>query len=167
VSNVLIGIIGVILFIGLALAGALILGDDFINASASSKAAAVTNQLQQGVQAVTMFQVKTGRTLTPGEYNSQGAALLVPRFLRTMPVNTTGGSGIFAQDISGSTTTGRAYILVATLPREAASKRICEAAAEAAGTVPGDASLSMQHKGIGCGYSPSDPLYWVVYANIF
>jgi hypothetical protein len=167
VSNVLIGIIGVILFIGLALAGALILGDDFSTASASSKAAAVTAQLQQGTQGVTMFQLKTGRTMTAGEYNTQGSTLLTPRFLKIMPMNPSGGSAVFAQDITGSTTTGRAYILVATLPREAASKRICEAAAEAAGTTPGNASLSMQHKGIGCGFSPSDPLYYVIYANIF
>ena len=166
-SNVLIGIIGVILFIGLALAGALILGYDFLGASASSRAAAVTSQLQQGVQAISMYQLKTGRTMTAGDYNNSGQTLLTPRFLKTMPVNASGGTAVFAQDVSGGLGTGRAYILVATMPRDATGKRICEAAAEAAGTTPGDASLSMQHKGIGCGFSPSDPLYHVVYANIF
>ncbi len=166
-SNVLIGIIGVILFIGLALAGALILGDDFTNASAASKAAVITSQLQQGVQGIGMYQLKTGRAMSAGEYNTQGASLLVPRFLKTMPVNTTKGPDIFAQDVTGSTTTGNVYVLAAILPRQSSSKAICEAAAEAAGNTPGNAAASMQHKGIGCGYSPQDPLYWVVYANTF
>lgn len=166
-SNVLIGIIGVILFIGLALAGALILGDDFKGASASSRAAAVTSQLQQGVQAIAMYELKTGRTMSAGDFNDNGAALLVPRFLKTMPVNTTGGTRIFAQDVSGGVGTGRAYILVATMPRDATAMRVCEAAAEAAGTTPGNAYQSMQHKGIGCGFAPQDPLYAVVYANIY
>jgi len=166
-SNVLIGIIGVILFIGLALAGALILGDDFMSASAASKAAAVTSQLQQGVQGITMYQLKTGRMMSAGDYNTRGAALLTPRFLKTMPINPTRGQDVFAQDVTGSTTNGNVYVLVATLPRETSSKAICEAAAEAAGNTPGNAYASMQHKGIGCGYAPQDPLYWVVYANVY
>jgi hypothetical protein len=85
-SNVLIGIIGVILFIGLALAGALILGDDFRTAGTSSKAAAAVQQIQQIQSAVEMWRLKTGRqTVANGTTD-----FLVPRFLKVVPVNPTG-----------------------------------------------------------------------------
>ena len=82
-SNVLIGIIGVILFIGLALAGALILGDDFRTASSSSQAAAIVSQLQQTQSAIEMWRLKTGqRTIM-----TQDTSFLVPRFLKTPATN--------------------------------------------------------------------------------
>jgi hypothetical protein len=88
-SNVLIGIIGVILFIGLALAGALILGDDFKSASSSSQGAAIMSQLKQASDAADMYRLKTGRSNVP----STDTAFLVPRFLKTPAVNmTTAGS---------------------------------------------------------------------------
>ncbi len=84
-SNVLIGIIGVILFIGLALAGALILGDDFRTASSSSQAAAIVGQIQQTTSAIEMYRLKTGvRSIM-----TQDTSFLVPRFLKTPAVNTT------------------------------------------------------------------------------
>lgn len=79
-SNVLIGIIGVILFIGLALAGALILGDDFSSANNQSKAARVVQTLQQVASAANMYKLKTGRPLY-----EEDNALLVPRFLKAYP----------------------------------------------------------------------------------
>jgi hypothetical protein len=82
-SNVLIGIIGVILFIGLALAGALILGDDFKSASSSSQAAAVVSQLQQTQSAIEMWRLKTGQR----QIMTQDTSFLVPRFLKTRAVN--------------------------------------------------------------------------------
>ena len=78
-SNVLIGIIGVILFIGLALAGALILGDDFRTASSSSKAAAHISQISQIAHAASMYELKTGRRVP----DSASPNMLVPRFLKT------------------------------------------------------------------------------------
>lgn len=84
-SNVLIGIIGVILFIGLALAGALILGDDFRSASTTSEAAAVTSQLQQVQSAIEMYRLKTGQRNIP----NQNTSFLVPRFLKVAAVNPT------------------------------------------------------------------------------
>ena len=78
-SNVLIGIIGVILFIGLALAGALILGDDFRTASSSSQAAAAISQIQQIQAATEMWRLKTGQSMI---FN-QNTAFLQPRFLKT------------------------------------------------------------------------------------
>jgi hypothetical protein len=84
-SNVLIGIIGVILFIGLALAGALILGDDFKSASSSSQAAALMAQLKQAADAAEMRRLKLGVGTTPATETS----FLVPRFLKTPAVNPT------------------------------------------------------------------------------
>lgn len=85
-SNVLIGIIGVILFIGLALAGALILGDDFKSASNSTQAAATISQIQQTVSAIEMWRLKTGQSLVM----NGTTAFLTPRFLKTPAVNPTG-----------------------------------------------------------------------------
>ena len=84
-SNVLIGIIGVILFIGLALAGALILGDDFRSASNTSQAAALMSQMKQAADAADMFKVKTGAAYVPAIETD----FLVPRFLKTPAVNPT------------------------------------------------------------------------------
>ena len=78
-SNVLIGIIGVILFIGLALAGALILGDDFKSASSSTIAATLMSQMKQAADAADMRKLKLGKAYTP----SMGTSFLVPRFLKT------------------------------------------------------------------------------------
>ena len=83
-SNVLIGIIGVILFIGLALAGALILGDDFKSASSASQAASVMSQLKQATDAADMRKLKLGVSYTP----SIPTDFLVSRFLKTPAVNT-------------------------------------------------------------------------------
>lgn len=84
-SNVLIGIIGVILFIGLALAGALILGDDFRTASSASQAASVMSQLKQTADAADMRKLKLGVAYSP----SIPSDFLVPRFLKSPAVNTT------------------------------------------------------------------------------
>jgi hypothetical protein len=82
-SNVLIGIIGVILFIGLALAGALILGDDFRSASNGSKAAALMSQIKQAADASEMRRLKLGVSTTP----STTTEFLIPRFLKVAAFN--------------------------------------------------------------------------------
>jgi hypothetical protein len=82
-SNVLIGIIGVILFIGLALAGALILGDDFLAASNSTQASTLVSRMKQTADAIEMYRLKTGRSQVP----VTSVAFLMPRFLKTMPIN--------------------------------------------------------------------------------
>jgi hypothetical protein len=165
-SNVLIGIIGVILFIGLALAGALILGDDFRSVSASSKASSMTAQIQQVAAAINMYNLKTGRTMTAAEYTSGAQTLLVPRFLKTLPVNVSGG-GLQVQDSSGNNSTAnRAYIVAADLPRQLSSKAICQAAAEAMGREIENGYFSMVQGTNGCVYSSADPLYFAIYTKI-
>lgn len=83
-SNVLIGIIGVILFIGLALAGALVLGDDFKESKLDAQAAQQISQLQQAAQAAAMYKLKSGR-----EVYSTEVDFLIPRYLSTHPINVT------------------------------------------------------------------------------
>jgi hypothetical protein len=84
-ANVLIGIIGVILFIGLALAGALFLGDQFKKATARTNASIVIGQIAQMSQAVEMYRLKTG-IASP---TCQTVDFLVPRFLKSVPVSPT------------------------------------------------------------------------------
>ena len=168
-SNVLIGIIGVILFIGLALAGALILGSDFLSASAASKAAATTAQLQQAAQAITMRNVKTGAVMTANEFNTVGQSLLVPRFLKSMPVNPTGGPAIFAQDQQARTVgsdTGPVYVLGMIMPRETRSRTICEAIADSTGKSMEDGAVQMVKGNVGCTYASTDALYYAAYVNV-
>ena len=85
-SNVLIGIIGVILFIGLALAGALFLGPRFQEATSNSQAAAMMTQLKQVSDAVDMWKLKTGQA----SFSNQDTTFLVPRFLKSVATNPSG-----------------------------------------------------------------------------
>jgi len=103
-SNVLIGIIGVILFIGLALAGALILGSDFLVASSSSKAAAIVQGLQQSSDAYAMNTLKTGAPVSADQGGSLIDILIAGRRLKSRPVNpfnTVGSGGIYGADDVG------------------------------------------------------------------
>jgi hypothetical protein len=83
-SNVLIGIIGVILFIGLALAGALFLGPRFQSASNDAKAAAMMQAVSQLVHARTLWTLENGQ---PYAGNPAG---LTPQYLKSVPVNPSG-----------------------------------------------------------------------------
>lgn len=105
-SNVLIGIIGVILFIGLALAGALILGDDFRSASRDSKATALVTQMQQVSQALEMYRLKTGSDF-PSYVQVNTDARMIPRFLKTPYVEPEGRGWPVVYDFTG----GRYVIL--------------------------------------------------------
>jgi len=82
-SNVLIGIIGVILFIGLALAGALFLGPRFQQATSNSDAAAVMTSIKQAIDGAEMWRIQEGRTYIP----STNTAFLTPGYLKSVPVN--------------------------------------------------------------------------------
>jgi hypothetical protein len=165
-SNVLIGIIGVILFIGLALAGTLILGDDFKSASRSSKITASVAQLKQVVDAVNMYNLKTGRRLMPKDYNVNEGAILRPRFLATKPVTPLSAVPVYLLDEFGREDYP-AYVAIVLLPRDPSSKAVCEELAEMYGKKPEDAYYVMPKTGVGCAYSSQDPLHWSLYADIF
>jgi hypothetical protein len=99
-SNVLIGIIGVILFIGLALAGALILGDDFKSSNAESKAAAISSMMQQSAQAINMYQLKTGQVLASAHAGAFATAI-GPRFIKSKPTNPVNGNDFLVNNQGG------------------------------------------------------------------
>ena len=82
-SNVLIGIIGVILFIGLALAGALFLGPRFQESQNASRASAAVQVSQQIANAAQLRQVDSGERGTAGRASVLSAA----GYLKSAPAN--------------------------------------------------------------------------------
>ncbi len=134
-SNVLIGIIGVMLFIGLALAGALILGDDFRTSSSTALAASVVGQMQQVSSAVGMYQLKTGSPILAVNYPTN-IATLVPRFLKIVPKGPV-GDGFTTVDENGGARPVRAdhvYVPIGPVPDERA-RGACVAINEQAGAL--------------------------------
>jgi hypothetical protein len=115
-SNVLIGIIGVILFIGLALAGALFLGPRFQEATINSKASAEISQVHQFASAISLFEVQEGE-----QYDTSKLSRLIPGYLKSLPVNTN-GSNQAGYNVLG--TTRLAYM---NLGYDGKDKAICEA----------------------------------------
>ncbi len=84
-SNVIIGIIGVILFIGLAIAGSVYLGDGVLDARASTRAATVVGGIQQVAAGVKIYQTRN-RALMPNTGDTS-AFLINARVLKMAPVN--------------------------------------------------------------------------------
>lgn len=81
------GLIGVVLFIGLALAGASFLGPYFQRTAMQTQSVAVTTQMSQTAQAIQMYRLKTGQTGIP----LGTTAFLVPRFLKAEARNMSPG----------------------------------------------------------------------------
>jgi len=80
-SNVLIGIIGVVLFIGLAVAGALFLGDRFSNVSTTNTATQLMSAMRQVSDAADMRKMDLGKNHTP----STTPEFLMPQYLKSLP----------------------------------------------------------------------------------
>ena len=161
-SNVLIGIIGVILFIGLALAGALILGDDFRSANNESRASAIVQTLQQVAAAGNMYRLKTGTALY-----EDGNALLVPRFLKAYPANPMVGATTDRRlqvklsngvDDNGAATPGAVanFASLRVYPENQKAADICRTIAEQASgqtlTAPPGLDATVLSRPFGCGY---------------
>ena len=95
-SNVLIGIIGVILFIGLALASTLFLGNRFSEAGNDAEAARVMSEGGQINRAFELYQINerqmpdgSGET---GELNERVIAQMVTEgYLKSAPIGAEGG----------------------------------------------------------------------------
>jgi len=121
-SNVLIGIIGVILFIGLALAGALFLGPRFQDSSTDSKAAAVTQQLKQVADAASLYTIQEGN-LPPTE-NDGIPALVAAGYLKTAPSNPITGQRYV---VSGSPSDGinKAKMIYTLIGEGEIGKKVC------------------------------------------
>jgi hypothetical protein len=143
VSNVLIGIIGVILFIGLALAGALILGDDFRTASSSSKAAAVTQTMQQVAAAANMYQMKKGRVMMASEHSTAIDTLVAAKSLRIVATNPMNGNPIaLVNSGGGMDTVSPGRFFYTNLGTDGVSRDVCRQIEETMGNPDPDAALA-------------------------
>ena len=103
-SNVLIGIIGVILFIGLALAGALFLGPRFQEATNNSKASALVQSLSQTANAVNMYRVQEGKPLLASSYTTNVQTMVDAGYLKSAPASPAYPQGMMTVDPTGTGT---------------------------------------------------------------
>jgi hypothetical protein len=92
VSNVLIGIIGVILFIALAMAGAMFLGPQFQRAFVNSKAMTLSQMASQINMALSMRRTDAG---IPFVARASVLGLQQAGYLKSLPVNPYVGEGGF------------------------------------------------------------------------
>jgi hypothetical protein len=99
-SNVIIGIIGVILFIGLALAGASSFGPRVSQSNAQAQAILVLEKLVSVSNAVKVRDSEREMS-TRGGFD---VGFLVPDYLGEPPLNPTGGPGPMLLDSAGGTT---------------------------------------------------------------
>ncbi len=140
-SNVLIGIIGVILFIGLALAGALFLGPRFQESTQNSKAAAIAQANAQIAHAAAMYNLQEGK-----EFANTNPAGLSPGYLKAIPQNVMSsqlGYGFRALngDLAISTTVKPGYSTTGWNPGDNDGKALCAAIARQSGmTLEADGS---------------------------
>ena len=133
-SSVLIGIIGVILFIGLAIAGASFLGTDFMTASASSRAAAVVSHMNQIAQGVQVLQARRGVTLPSSTGSNIGQTLISYKALKDVPVNPVlPGSAYVATNATGGQDATQARLVYTDLGTGQRARNVCFAIEEQAG----------------------------------
>jgi type II secretory pathway pseudopilin PulG len=116
-SNVLIGIIGVILFIGLALAGALFLGPRFQESTNNSRASAAVQAVAQVSNAANMYKVQEGKDVA-GTGVAPATQLQSDSYLKSVPTNPTGEGDTAAQ------TAGTFKVQVAAVPAAGAIRYV-------------------------------------------
>ena len=110
-ANVLIGIVGVILFIGLALAGASFFGPVLNDSVVEARASGLVQSLSTVAKAVSVRNREL-ETLTPGSSNSN---VLVPDYLSDLPTNPINGQPLMLVTDAGSVTGGMARIVASRL----------------------------------------------------
>jgi hypothetical protein len=122
-SNVLIGIIGVILFIGLALAGALFLGPRFQESTNNSRASAIIQRISQTANAANMFEVQEGSRIAG---DAAGITTLVTKgYMKSPPPTDQTVNRIIPINASGGVTGDPAFIIADLTGTNA--KAVCEA----------------------------------------
>lgn len=154
-SNVLIGIIGVILFIGLALAGALFLGPRFQEATTNSKASALVQGASQIAHAAAMFTIQEGE---PFE-RTHRLDLTGKGYLKTYPTNPVNPTyGYTFVDSNGLIQDGtKAQIIMVMLDMDAIGTSVCKSATRqitGSDTIPTIASMADVSTPTGC-FQPS------------
>jgi len=108
-SNVLIGIIGVILFIGLALAGALFLGPRFQESTSTSKTAAISQAMSQMSRGAELYRLNEGTPFPAGPPTS----LVTKGYLKSIPENPLGNWNFFDFRAADGTYEGNAAYALA------------------------------------------------------
>lgn len=132
-SNVLIGIIGVILFIGLALAGALFLGPRFQSANNNAAAAAAVQKLSQVSAAYSQYVLMEGTEYPwTGGITAPGDEIYTKGYLKAQVSGPTGVQAIITNAAgSGNRTATSAanvpYAVIMLLGTDGAAKGTCEA----------------------------------------
>lgn len=152
-SNVLIGIIGVILFIGLALAGALFLGDRFLGTKTDSEAARFIAEGAQIANAYELFGIQEGRypdamgdgTTSPSDAKIE--QLVSSGYLKDIPVGGLRTPG-FTNNWYIDETRGAALTFIGT---DDGARNVCQAARKRLGFT--DATKSCEANDI----APNDP----------
>jgi hypothetical protein len=137
VSNVLIGIIGVILFIGLALAGALFLGPRFQEATQNSKTASISQAMSQMAKGAQMYRLNEGEPFPAGS----PTVLVNKGYLKSIPTNPLGNENFFDfRTASGTYTGNAAYALAGMNMGDSTHVAVCKAINKQSGIAnPGDA----------------------------
>ena len=144
-SNVLIGIIGVILFIGLALAGALFLGPRFQESKISSSAAASVQALSQTANAVQLYNLNEGRRLPAG----MGSVAVGSEYLKNDKLKPSSSLGIIDLRNEDGSYDGNADFTVMGGGSVAAQKECAEIAKQAGMALDSDGGAPKAVKPIG------------------
>jgi len=131
-SNVLIGIIGVILFIGLALAGALFLGPRFQEATLNSRGSAAVQAVHQIANAANMYQVNEGTTLG----TNQISLLQSKGYLKSIPTFGDAPLYMLASDGCAGCIDPKSIGVVYVLPNDVPSRKLCGAIMRQVGGLP-------------------------------
>ena len=141
-SNVLIGIIGVILFIGLALAGALILGEDFMTASSSSRAAALSSHMQQLSAGVNTLAYKRGIIIPANSGAGFAQTLVDNKAIKSIPRNPVTNGLYYPADETGGATARPMRSIYSSLGTDTKARDVCYAIEEQAGNGNPGGSIS-------------------------
>ncbi len=140
-SNVLIGIIGVILFIGLALAGALFLGPRFQESTNNSKAAAIVQTMTQLANAANMYQVNEGTPLLASTFLTNGQTLISKGYLKSLPMNPLNSEQYVTVDRNGGDTAVPVKVVFTSIGNDSKAKDICRIIERMGGATDGEAGL--------------------------
>lgn len=182
-SSVLIGIIGITLFVGLALAGALFLGPRFQDAQDNASASAFVAGVSDVASAANSFQI--ANSYTRGPAMSRPADLMAGGFLKSLPSDPLSRSGyqIEIVDAAGideaSAADANAWTPRFVIWSLGSSKDICSLIERKLGNIQAQAEVSDVSKSIssfatksaGCFRSTGDtattnPDDYVVYSRI-
>lgn len=131
-SNVIIGIIGVVLFIMLAIAGSLYLGSGLLDAQSSRKATIVLTSGRQMATAVQLYQTRR-REIVPNSLDV-GNGLITARMLKSIPTNpVVPANAPFTSDINGSLTSARPGWILMYMGQSKEARNVCLEIERAAG----------------------------------